>query len=469
MRKRTIISIILVLVILGLSHNVWLTIRPKPQSTVTSIRGRGGSSSTEINRLLTLRTRVSIKFDAMIFIIIAILGFMLSYKLTSYLADFKVEKKYSRLDILFLAACAVLMFLPMSHISDAKKSEAENRNLALWKPLILKNGQINYNFGRDFDSWFSDRFNMREALVQYYYKGLANISFDFVRTKNGYYYKKNGWMFYSSALNEFGPINYKFFDKYIKNLVRFNQWLAERNIKLYVVIIPSKEVIRKEENKCININRRERAAYFMNYLKEKNLDLNVTYYYDDFRRLRDKDSVFYKTDHHITDFTVYELYKDIINNMARDFKELSVAPEDKFNIYERTLCRYSEHRTFDGGCNYKNGNVHDEKLLMPKYTYYDYIHPEEIAIEQKNIFHYIHTNKNKKYKLFLLGDSFEESLTYFLNTSFYQIDKHRRRFNIKNKKGELAEYEKAITDFKPDMVLLLFYSPSLSWLEKLYN
>ena len=93
MRKRTIISIILVLVILGLSHNVWLTIRPKPQSTVTSIRGGGGSSSTEINRLLTLRSRVSIKFDAMIFIIIAILGFMLSYKLTSYLADFKVEKK----------------------------------------------------------------------------------------------------------------------------------------------------------------------------------------------------------------------------------------------------------------------------------------------------------------------------------------------------------------------------------------
>ena len=41
MRKRTIISIILVLVILGLSHNVWLTIRPKPQSTVTSIRGGG--------------------------------------------------------------------------------------------------------------------------------------------------------------------------------------------------------------------------------------------------------------------------------------------------------------------------------------------------------------------------------------------------------------------------------------------
>lgn len=42
MRKRTIISIILVLVILGLSHNAWLTIRPKPQSTVTSIRGGGG-------------------------------------------------------------------------------------------------------------------------------------------------------------------------------------------------------------------------------------------------------------------------------------------------------------------------------------------------------------------------------------------------------------------------------------------
>ena len=57
MRKRTIISIILVLVILGLSHNVWLTIRPKPQSTVTSIRGGGGGSPNRKKRVFDIGHR----------------------------------------------------------------------------------------------------------------------------------------------------------------------------------------------------------------------------------------------------------------------------------------------------------------------------------------------------------------------------------------------------------------------------
>ena len=99
------------------------------------------SSTFSLTYKEKLPVRSGIKFEALPFIIIAILGYLLSYKLTSYLADFKTEKKYSRIDIVFLAVCTVIMFLPMIHISDAKKSDAENRNLAVWKPLINKKGQ----------------------------------------------------------------------------------------------------------------------------------------------------------------------------------------------------------------------------------------------------------------------------------------------------------------------------------------
>ena len=45
MRKRSIISILLVFVILGLSHNAWLTIKPKSPVAVQTVRGGGGGGS----------------------------------------------------------------------------------------------------------------------------------------------------------------------------------------------------------------------------------------------------------------------------------------------------------------------------------------------------------------------------------------------------------------------------------------
>lgn len=48
MRKRSIISIILVLIFLGLSHNIWLTIKPKPMVSVFASPGGGGACLNRI-------------------------------------------------------------------------------------------------------------------------------------------------------------------------------------------------------------------------------------------------------------------------------------------------------------------------------------------------------------------------------------------------------------------------------------
>ena len=147
MKKRYIISFLLVLGILGVTHTAWLTIKPKAPVAVQQVQGGGGTAP----QLPKRHSRAGIKFDAMMFIIIVILGYLLSFRLTSYLAEFKLEKNYSRIDIVFLAVCALLMYLPMSHISNSKKSDVENRNLAVWKPLITQKGEINYKqMQRDF-------------------------------------------------------------------------------------------------------------------------------------------------------------------------------------------------------------------------------------------------------------------------------------------------------------------------------
>ena len=88
-------------------------------------------------------------------------------KLVDFIAIFKSIKNKPRIEILFLAIIIIMLFLPMCHIDKKDKSRSENRTLAKYKPFIQDN-KINYNYGRDFDNWFNDRFFLRKPVVKAY-------------------------------------------------------------------------------------------------------------------------------------------------------------------------------------------------------------------------------------------------------------------------------------------------------------
>jgi len=115
----------------------------------------------------------------------------------------KKEKHHSRIDIAFLIICAVLMYLPISHISNAEISTKENRKFATWQPLITKNGKLNYNFGKDFDNWFNDRFFLRLQIVKMYSAMRYNMAYQYYETQKGFLNKKNNWMNNLISLNKY--------------------------------------------------------------------------------------------------------------------------------------------------------------------------------------------------------------------------------------------------------------------------
>ena len=88
MKKRYYLSFIVTIVLLLLTHKIWI---------VTS------------NKLV---------FNLYPFLIILICGYLLSLKLTSYLADFKNIQKQSRIEIIFLTVFFVMLFIPMSNINQ---------------------------------------------------------------------------------------------------------------------------------------------------------------------------------------------------------------------------------------------------------------------------------------------------------------------------------------------------------------
>lgn len=57
--------------------------------------------------------------------------------------------------------------MPASKISREEKSVQENRRLAAYVPLFSDQG-LNNRFGQDFEAWFNDRFNYREAVISFY-------------------------------------------------------------------------------------------------------------------------------------------------------------------------------------------------------------------------------------------------------------------------------------------------------------
>ena len=449
MRKRTIISLILVLVILGLSHNAWLTIRPKPQSTVTSIRGGGGGSSTEINRLLTLRTRVSIKFDAMIFIIIAILGFMLSYKLTSYLADFKVEKKYSRLDILFLAACAVLIFLPMSHISDAKKSEAENRNLAVWQPFILKNGRINYNFGRNFDSWFSDRFNFREELFQFYVKTFV-LPNKYPCFSNTIWNKKeNTFINLARSIREFDS------ERVSLKLKELQLFLDERNIKLVVFIVPDREFVMDARSVYPLINPQFTSLEKM--VAGLSDNINIYYDIDAFRTEQEKNSLVYHNDHHYNEFGSYVVYKFLCEKLG-----ITPVALDEYKLTKSNNTRnvdFLRKNYFNGSLIKKFPVLNQRKdLLDREYSYYDYKYQDDVKLTpipgSRLSYEFYNPHGRSDEKLYIIHSSFGERVLQFLQANYKHIV--NRRYNpVSGRDFSSVPIVEDMEKYKPDTVVIV--------------
>lgn len=133
---------------------------------------RGGIGIAFLFTALTIKLLdyQEIKVNIYGFVILVTSYFLFTYKLGKYLSRFKIEEHHSRIDIVFLTVFFILLFVPMLHISDAEKSEQENRMLAKYTPLIDYRGGCNLKYGKNFDAWFSDRFWGRDELVKVYYK-----------------------------------------------------------------------------------------------------------------------------------------------------------------------------------------------------------------------------------------------------------------------------------------------------------
>ena len=377
-----------------------------------------------------LNVRASIKFDILVLLIITIVTYLVAFKFTSYLADFKINKNKSRIDIVFLAIFFLIMFIPMMRISNEKTSKAENRTLATYKPLFKTKGGLNFNYGKDFDNWFSDRFNFRDKII-YDFKYLQLNLQQKIDTERVLGNKENKWLFYKGENSIINYTNKEFYtQQQLENIASYltsvNDYCNKHNKKFYLFIAPDKNKIYDEYFPTyilkVKENKNSKTEQLIEYL-HKNTTVKVIYPYEALRKAKNKGVLYYKMDTHWNLLGGYVGYIELMKEIKKDFPITALAI-NKYTIDNRT--EYDLHNML-----YKNQKYKDETVYKKPYIKNQEAKCSTINNWRKEV--QFCTNKNKKYNIYIYRDSFTFAWMPYINETFkntiYDYNQNRINFN----------------------------------------
>lgn len=412
--------------------------------------------------------------DKLMLLSILILAFLLSYKLVQYMAKFKIIENNSRIDIVFVIVFALLLFVPMGHISDAQKSIQENRMLAKY-PVFFANNGINSKFGTQFESWFNDRFYGRDKTIQMH----TRIEYQFnniYKNQKAIFFKKSGWMAARTFIPNI-PSN-KEINNAIRNIKKFNDFCLKNNMKLYVLIVPHKEMVYSELWYTYGYDNKK-AQDFQNYIKKiKNSPLKekIVYPYEDLVSGKEKDYVFFKQAHHWTDYGAFLGYEKLANIILKDFPEFNKVSLSDFNISQSILIRDDWGRNYNRGHTTRMLNLAnrpDKEILNTEYSYYDLKKSSDISEKRgRYIKDFDNKNIDNEYRVFMTGNSQNEDLLQFMAASVKKVKYLRLNREQVSKNEEfkfMKHYKKQLLDFKPDMVVLTVSSNVVSRLTDFFK
>ena len=363
-----------------------------------------------------LKLKAKTDIDFYIFVILAMIYFLGSYKLIKYLSRFKFEENNSRIDIVFLSVFFALLFIPMSHISDAEKSIKENRMLTK-KPSILQLWDKKVNFGRLYEQWFNDRFFGRDELIRIncYLKNYITKS-----GNNKVLVGKDGWLFYKGNDSLRNYQNLDLFkddelEKVAKYLSSIDDWAKKNGKKFYFIICPDKNKIYGEYvgiNKYID-DQYSRANQLIKYLKD-NTKVKVVYPYDELHEAKKLGLLYWKNDTHWNELGAYVGYKKLADVIAKDFP-VSIVKYDKLSE--------TKHETGDlSKMFHKLKKDNDSRYDVPIFKNKAKCNASVDSREDTKCI-----NNNLNYRVFVFRDSFTSSLAPYLNNTFGKVSYFWRR------------------------------------------
>lgn len=386
-----------------------------------------------------------------------LLSIVLCYKLITYLyQNFTIIiKNNSKSDIVFLCMFLIFLFLPISNINKDEVSLQENRTLAKWKPLISKHGTFNYKFSKNFENWFNDRFFLRTHLIKFssileYLSSEAN--------SKGIICRKNHFLYTNTEINcKISKLTLK---RVFETLMKFEKYLSSKNIKFYILIVPSKNFVYPPPE----INIQEDYLEEINRIRDKT-GLKIIYPLEELRQEKNNDYMYFRTDHHWTDGGTFIGYKELMKVIKKDFPQLNILSENDFNYIYRKDVKSDFYNEYSNGqtCQYLNLSENIcNKFLINDYKYYIHKNFNKRHIKITDTPNYkgkdFYYPQGTDLKVVLFGTSMSENLCNILPFSF-KYTRRIRNNNVQkipyNERFKFIKYFKNKTlEYKPDIFIM---------------
>ena len=256
-----------------------------------------------------------------------------------------------------------------------------------------------------------------------------------------------------------------------------NDFCNSHNIKFYLVVVPAKEDIYKEQNIYKPAGKNENFNKIYEYAK-KNTDLKIVFPAEQFKSLGKTNFVFFKTDHHWTHYGAFTGYTLLANEIKKDFPQFLPETKKDFDISKNKLVLSDFTREYTTGQTlYAFLNLDDkkiaEKVLDVEYPYY--IHKKHKSlktdIDYDNKIKDFHFPAKNNLTALEIGNSQSENFNSFLPYSF----KHLRYLRANNSKRKFVDeikmsgYENEILKMKPDILILTVSSAYIIPLKNMYE
>lgn len=424
------------------------------------------SGHSKASLLINKKIVAPMVVDIKILIVIAALSFLLSYKLIQYLARFKIYEHHSRIDIVFLCFVVLLLFFPMSEVEKAKILPHENRGFAAAPHWFVEN-RFNKNFGKQFEGWFNDRFYGRETAINFFQKiiyGLAGRAENKVA-----FVSKENWMFNRDYYQAFEPWNEVELAQITAQIAKLRDYCKANDIKLYLMIAPVKEDLYREY--AFRQTGVDRTFQLVEYVKDK-LDFEIIFAHSELLKAKEQDYVFFKGDHHLTDWGAYTEYQVLMKQIQKDFPDVKIVDENDYNFFQHKWVRAETDRDFIRGNTVNLLNLKDDKFNQVDYNYYQNKDEKNLrdkydAIEKKREYFYA---QGYPKNVVVIGNSFVENLMQFLPYSFERVKKMRSNNSRSNgKEMDLRRFVGEIQNFDTDILILSFDSVYASHLQEMFE
>lgn len=410
---------------------------------------------------------------------------LLGYLSLSKLLLLKNGTRTPYANVTLIALVAFTVLLPTSNIdTKSVKSDIENRNLAVYKPLTT-NGIINSDYGKSFENWFNDRFYLRnkfEKINTFTYYKLNHL---FMKNRD---YRLNDWIWWQGG--DYASFDKNLLEKLVADAISLkNQWNAKN---LILLVYPSKSEIyceytlqtRCEKGSHILFEQIQQRLKSLN-ITDPNIKLfNISPYLE--KHKKGSDLLFFLDEHHMTQYGNQIVIDGLIeagllpqsNNDYHKYEIHSKCATGEFFIPNNCIPDQLNNQYLKGqsyGLIFGDRWQEDRSMPTHQYIYYNESpqYQNDVTIQNIEIENipsnlkgwqlatYIKNSAPNIYttKISVLGNSFIETLSRALSTRYSDI------YRLRTSSGPYLWFKARLLDNKMknqnlDMIIIPIYSPT---------